>query len=56
MRNGFGGELKNSIVVNTGTVAGMVVGTGGAPVFTVANNIAAESISGSSGLLSENDL
>jgi hypothetical protein len=42
MRNGFAGELHNSIVVNTGTAQGFDVDAGGAPGFTVAENIAAD--------------
>ncbi|RIL01357.1 MAG: hypothetical protein DCC71_18020 [Proteobacteria bacterium] len=41
IRSGFAGELKNSIVVNTGTAQGFDVDAGGAPGFTVAENVAA---------------
>jgi hypothetical protein len=42
MRNGFAGELRNSIIVNTGTALGFDVGSGGAPGFTMANNLVAD--------------
>jgi hypothetical protein len=42
MINGFAGELRNSIVVNTGALQGYDIATGGAPGFTTLNNIAAD--------------
>ena len=42
MRNGFAGELRNSIVVNTGTALGFDIGAGGAPGYTTQNNVAAD--------------
>jgi hypothetical protein len=42
MRNGFGGEIRNSIIVNTGTAQGFDVDGGGAPGFTVADNTVAD--------------
>jgi hypothetical protein len=42
MINGFAGELRNSIVVNTGTSQGYDVATGGATGYTTLNNIAAD--------------
>jgi hypothetical protein len=42
MINGFAGELRNSIIVNTGTQQGYDVATGGATGFTTLNNLAAD--------------
>ena len=42
MRNGFAGELRNSIVVNTGTGLGFDIGSGGAPGYSTQNNVAAD--------------
>jgi len=42
MINGFAGELRNSIIVNTGTLQGYDVATGGPPGFTTLNNLAAD--------------
>jgi len=39
MRNGFGGELRNSIFVNYGTSQAFDISGGGATGFTTANNI-----------------
>ena len=41
MRNGFGGELRNSIVVNTGDEEGFDASGGGATCWTVPDNICA---------------
>jgi hypothetical protein len=42
MRNGFAGELRNSIIVNTGTQLGFDIASGGAPGFSTQNNVAAD--------------
>lgn len=42
MRNGFAGELRNSIIVNTGTALGFDISSGGAPGFSTQNNVAAD--------------
>jgi hypothetical protein len=43
LRNGFAGEVRNSIIVNTGTARALDVGAGGAPGFdTITNNIVAD--------------
>ncbi len=42
MRNGFGGELDCSIVVNTGSAQGYDVDGGGAPGYETGNNICAD--------------
>jgi hypothetical protein len=41
MRNGFAGQLRNSIVINTGTQAAFQVASGGAPGYTTPNNVSA---------------
>ena len=42
MRNGFAGELRNSIIVNTGTALGLDVAAGGAPDWTTLTNLCAD--------------
>jgi hypothetical protein len=42
MRNGFAGELRNSIIVNTGTAFGFDVAAGGAAGWTTPNNACAD--------------
>jgi hypothetical protein len=44
MRNGFAGQLLNSIVVNTGTQQGYDVSGGGAPGYDVPTNIAFDDV------------
>jgi hypothetical protein len=39
MRSGFAGELRNSIVVNTGAMQGFDASSGGAPGYSTSNNI-----------------
>jgi hypothetical protein len=41
MRNGFGGELRNSIVVNTGTEEAFDISGGGATCWTAPDNVCA---------------